>query len=325
VTVPWDLSGRDRPIVIEMARLTLFDEERDGGGDPVDPNTVPPLEVRVDEFQAFGINLGSVEADVKPLPDGFDVPAIKATGGSFELTGQMRSQLGAGVDRTSLRVEVNSTDLARTLEFAGFAPSVDASDARFETDLAWQGGLIPDILAQAEGTARLQLGSGSLTEVKPGAGRVFGLLSVQALPRRLMLDFRDVFKKGFFFDEFGGDFKIANGRAETDNLKMKGRAADIGIIGAVDLVGRQYDQTAVVSAQIGNTLPVVGAIAAGPIIGGGLFVLKEILKEPLREAGQVQYRITGPWEDPIVAKVTENGSSGTQVSRSDEEPGSGGG
>jgi uncharacterized protein YhdP len=148
---------------------------------------------------------------------------------------------------------------------------------------------------------------------------------VQALPRRLMLDFRDVFKKGFFFDEFGGDFKIANGRAETDNLKMKGRAADIGIIGAVDLVGRQYDQTAVVSAQIGNTLPVVGAIAAGPIIGGGLFVLKEILKEPLREAGQVQYRITGPWEDPIVAKVTENGSSGTQVSRSDEEPGSGGG
>jgi uncharacterized protein (TIGR02099 family) len=325
VIVPWDLAGRDRPIVIRMARLRLFDEERDGGGDPVDPNTVPPLEIQVDDFQAFGINLGRVETRVEPLPDGFDVPAIDASGASFVLTGRMRSQLGGEVDRTTLFVEVDSTDLEQTLEFAGFAPSVDTSKARFETDLAWQGGLIPDILAQAEGTARLQLGSGSLTEVKPGAGRVFGLLSVQALPRRLMLDFRDVFKKGFFFDEFGGDFRIANGRAETDNLKMKGRAADIGIIGAVDLVDRQYDQTAVVSAQIGNTLPVVGAIAAGPIIGGGLFVLKEILKEPLREAGQVQYRITGPWEDPIVAKVTDGGGTGTQVSRSDDEPESGGG
>ncbi len=96
-------------------------------------------------------------------------------------------------------------------------------------------------------------------------------------------------------------------------------------LGSVDLVGREYDQTAVVSAQIGNTLPVVGAIAAGPIIGGGLFVLKEILKEPLREAGQVQYRITGPWENPVVAKVTSGNRSGTQVSRSDDEPESGGG
>jgi len=106
---------------------------------------------------------------------------------------------------------------------------------------------------------------------------------------------------------------------------MEGRAADIGIIGSIDLVQRQYDQTAVVSAQLGNTLPLVGAIAAGPIIGGGLFILKEILKQPLREAGQVQYRITGPWENPVVAKVSSSNGGKTQVSRSkgESEPGGG--
>jgi uncharacterized protein YhdP len=259
---------------------------------------------------------------VDPLPDGIDVPSFNATGPSSTLTGSLRSQLGSGIDRSTLSLSLKSTDLASTLEYAGFAPAVAADDVEFAADLAWQGGLVSDLLAVAEGSARLRLGSGRLTEVKPGAGRVFGLLSVQALPRRLMLDFRDVFEKGFFFDRFSGDFKIANGQAHTDNLAMEGRAADIGIIGSIDLVQRQYDQTAVVSAQLGNTLPLVGAIAAGPIIGGGLFILKEILKEPLREAGQVQYRITGPWENPVVAKVTgENG--GAQATRRNPAPGEG--
>ena len=135
---------------------------------------------------------------------------------------------------------------------------------------------------------------------------------MQALPRRLTLDFRDVFKKGFFFDELRGDFSIGDGKAYTENLVFRSPAADIGIVGYVNLTDRLYDQTAIVSADVGNTLPVVGAIAAGPAIGAGLFVLKEIFKEPLRGMINVQDRITGPWEDPEVARIAAaEGSSGT--------------
>jgi uncharacterized protein (TIGR02099 family) len=325
VTLPFELESRENAIILDMDRLAMFDDPRDGGGEAVAPTTVPPLRIDAREFAGFEIELGHLIARVDALPNGFEASNFTSTGPSFTVTGNLRSELGPGVDRSSLTIDLNSTDLSDTLEFGGFAPSVDANRGEFKLDVAWQGGLVPNLVAVAEGSASLKLGSGSLTEVKPGAGRVFGLLSVQALPRRLMLDFRDVFKKGFFFDEFGGDFEIANGEATTDNLKMKGRAADIGIIGTVQLVDREYDQTAVVSAQIGNTLPVVGAIAAGPIIGGGLFVLKEILKEPLREAGQVQYRITGPWENPQVVKVTDGEASGTQVSRSEGDREAGGG
>ena len=325
VTLPFELESRENAIILNMDRLAMFDDPRDGGGEAVAPTTVPPLRIDAREFAGFEIELGHLIARVDALPFGFEASNFAATGPSFSVTGNLRSELGSGIDRSTLTIEVNSTDLSDTLEFGGFAPSVDANRGKFKLDVSWQGGLVPNLVAVAEGSASLKLGSGSLTEVKPGAGRVFGLLSVQALPRRLMLDFRDVFKKGFFFDEFGGDFQIANGEATTDNLKMKGRAADIGIIGTVQLVDREYDQTAVVSAQIGNTLPVVGAIAAGPIIGGGLFVLKEILKEPLREAGQVQYRITGPWENPQVAKVTDGEVTGTQISRSEEDREAGGG
>ena len=42
------------------------------------------------------------------------------------------------------------------------------------------------------GNLSLELERGQLRTVKPGAGRMLGLLSVTELPRRLALDFRDV-------------------------------------------------------------------------------------------------------------------------------------
>ena len=54
-----------------------------------------------------------------------------------------------------------------------------------------------DLLESLDGEVQVRIGSGQLAEVKPGAGRVFGLMSIAALPRRLALDFRDVFGKGF--------------------------------------------------------------------------------------------------------------------------------
>jgi uncharacterized protein YhdP len=129
---------------------------------------------------------------------------------------------------------------------------------------------------------------------------MFGLMSVVALPRRLSLDFRDVLDKGFLFDEITGTFHVTDGDAFTCDLSLKGPAADIGIVGRAGLVHQDYDQAALVSANVGNTLPVVGAVVAGPQVAAALLIFSQIFKKPLQEMGQVYYAIKGSWDHPDV-------------------------
>ena len=125
-------------------------------------------------------------------------------------------------------------------------------------------------------------------------------MSITALPRRLSFDFRDVFKKGFGFDKIAGSFVIDDGNTMTCDLSLEGPAADIGIVGLASLNDRTYSQTAVVSANVGNTLPIVGAVVAGPQVAAALLVFSQIFKKPLQEVGQVYYSISGSWDNPAV-------------------------
>ncbi|MCG8406902.1 MAG: hypothetical protein MI923_17025, partial [Phycisphaerales bacterium] len=120
------------------------------------------------------------------------------------------------------------------------------------------------------------------------------------LPRRLSLDFRDVFQKGFRFDNIGGTFRLDDGDAYTCNLSLQGPSADIGILGRANLVERSYSQTAVVTADVGSTLPVVAGFTAGPQAAAALFLFSQIFKKPLKDIGKVYYSISGSWDTPAI-------------------------
>jgi uncharacterized protein YhdP len=150
------------------------------------------------------------------------------------------------------------------------------------------------------GSVQARLGDGQLEDLEPGAGRVFGLMSVVALPRRLSLDFRDVFDSGFSFDEITGNFRLVNGEAFTCDLTLTSPAADVGIVGRTGLEERDYTQTAIVSANAGNALPVAGLVVAGPQVAAALLIFSQIFKKPLQEMSQVYYAIDGSWDDPVI-------------------------
>jgi uncharacterized protein YhdP len=133
---------------------------------------------------------------------------------------------------------------------------------------------------------------------------MMGLMSVVALPRRLSLDFRDVFAKGFGFDQIRGRFALIDGQTFTCNLSLEGPAAQIGVVGRAGLVDRDYDQTAAVSASFGNALPVVGAALGGPTVAAVVLIFSQIFKKPLAEVSQVYYGISGSWDEPVIESVT---------------------
>jgi uncharacterized protein YhdP len=154
------------------------------------------------------------------------------------------------------------------------------------------------------GTLKVNLEDGRLRDIEPGAGRMLGLLSVAQLPRRLALDFRDVTGEGLAFNRVSGDFEIRAGNAFTENLLLKGSAIDMGIVGRTGLASEDYDQTIVVSGNPSGPMAVVGALAAGPVIGAGVLVLSQLFKDQLQGLTRAYYHVTGPWSAPVVERIS---------------------
>jgi uncharacterized protein YhdP len=149
----------------------------------------------------------------------------------------------------------------------------------------------------------LSVVQGNILTADPGAGRMLGLLSLSELPRRLALDFRDVFNEGFYFDEAKGTMTFENGTSYTDDLILSSTAADITITGSTDLVAQTFDYEFAVRPGVSKTLPVIGALAGGPVGAAAGLALQALLRDALGEAAEARYTIRGPWTDPQVEPV----------------------
>jgi uncharacterized protein YhdP len=305
VFVPYDL-GSNRDVVLDMERLILpGDSNQEAVADraQIDPRKLPPVTVKAAEFALGNRFLGAVETQFARTDQGLVADTFVARDETFEVVGDARWVADAGDPtgyRSYLMATLTSTDVSTTMQRLDYAPGIVSDEMTLLFDVSWSGGPRTDVFESLDGDVQVRFGAGQLDEIEPGAGRLFGLMSIVALPRRLSLDFTDVFDKGFGFDAIDGTFRIVDGEAYTCNLSLEGPAANIAIIGRTSLANSEYEQAAVVAANFGNTLPVVGAVVAGPQIAAALLIFSQIFKKPLQEMGQVYYAINGPWDDPLI-------------------------
>ena len=170
-------------------------------------------------------------------------------------------------------------------------------------DAWWEGPPAAFALERLNGEMDFSVVQGNILTADPGAGRMLGLLSLTELPRRLAMDFRDVFDDGFSFDEAKGTMQLENGTSHTDDMLLSSTAAEISIVGSTDLVAQTFDYEFAVRPGVSKTLPVIGAIAGGPIGAAAGIALQAILRDALGEAAEARYTIRGPWEDALIEPV----------------------
>jgi uncharacterized protein YhdP len=250
-----------------------------------------------------------VTATLTRLDDGVSLKSLAVIGSSFTVNakGEWRGgDLGSRIQGT-----LASVDVQNTLKDLGYADVIEAKSGRMDFDLSWAGPPTLEAVAQAAGHVQLSLVRGQVTGLKPGAGRMLGLASIAALPRRLALDFSDMTDKGLAFDTVRGDFDLRDGNAYTENVLLKGPAVEIGLIGRVGLKNRDYDQTAVVTTSVGNSLslPVASALVGGPVVGAAVLLFTQVFKEPLKGLARGYYRITGGWDNPTVERIKSAGAA----------------
>jgi uncharacterized protein (TIGR02099 family) len=298
----------DLPVRADLARLWLVEDDTGAGaGDgDADPRTLPPASVRVDDFILGDLRLGALDAQASQRGDGIVVDPVTTSAGDFRIAGNALWVVEGGDvarQRTELKLTLRSTNLRPTLEALGYDPVLEGGGGKVDAELVWPGGPRDDFLEVASGRVTVELDRGRFLAVEPGGGRMLGLLSVAALPRRLGLDFSDVTEKGLAFDAVKGEFSVDGGNAFTCNLGLTGPVADIGMVGRVGFRARDYEQLAVTRPHVSDVVAIGSAVVGGPVIGGAALLVAQIFRKPLSSLGESYYRVTGSWDAPVVAKV----------------------
>ncbi|MBN8922540.1 MAG: TIGR02099 family protein [Rhodanobacter sp. 68-29] len=286
----------------------------------IDPASLPPFHLWVGELSFGDAKLGEARLESWPTAQGMRIDQLRALSPSVQITGSGDWNGTPTDSHTRMRISFAADDLGKMLTAFGFTGLVNGGKTQDQLDASWPGAPSSFSLANATGTLAIQVSDGRIPEVGPGVGRLFGLVSLAELPRRLTLDFGDVFGKGLGFDSIKGDFQLANGSATTGNLVIKGPAAQIGITGRTGLRAKDYDQQVTVVPHIGNSLPVIGAVVGGPVgVAAGLAV-QGLLGHGLNKTAGARYHVTGSWDKPVMTLVEKRSLPAAPTAPATVEP-----
>ncbi|HEY9198813.1 MAG TPA: AsmA-like C-terminal region-containing protein, partial [Gammaproteobacteria bacterium] len=305
-----------QPLRLRFAQLTIPPSDAGPNGEPMNPATLPALDMEVQKLRYRDLDMGQVTLLTHPLATGMAVDKLQVNADWSRLAIQGEwTQPAPEQDVSQFRIDVQSGELGKLLTTFGHAGSVEGGAIKAGIDARWTGTPADFALSRLEGSLDMHIGKGRLLNVEAGAGRMFGLFSLHGLRRRLSLDFSDVFAKGFAFDRIDGRFDLRDGDAHTRNLVIEGPAARIQISGRTGLTRHDYDQLVTVIPRVQSGLPIAGAIAGGPVVGAALLLADQLFSaqiEELTSFTQYTYKVTGSWDDPQYTPVQRDSARGLQ-------------
>jgi len=304
--IEWRSQGKGQ-LIARMQRLALpqAPEVQEAGATGVQdqPADYPALNVVVDDYVHKGKNLGRLE--LIAIPEGRDWKIerlqLRNPDATFNTDGYWQAQGRAARTQMNLRLEV--TDIGKLLARLGYPEGVRGGTANLNGTLSWTGPPQDMDLPSMSGNLMIETGRGQFAKLEPGIGKLLSILSLQALPRRVALDFKDVFSEGFAFDEILGVVKVQKGVASTENFRINGSSAKVSMSGEVDLAHETQKLKVRVTPAVGDSVATVTALLGGPVAGIGVYLAQKLLNDPLGQLIAYDYSVTGTWSDPTVTKL----------------------
>jgi uncharacterized protein YhdP len=144
--------------------------------------------------------------------------------------------------------------------------------------------------------------NGQFLEIDPGLGKLVGLMSLHWLPRRIALDFRDVFSKGFQFDRIASSAHVDSGTLKLREFRMRGSAAEVEMSGEVDLAHETQELRVRVLPSLADSAA-LGVALVNPVAGVAAVIAQRVLKNPLGQIFAFDYTVSGSWSEPKVDKI----------------------
>ncbi len=301
--VTWDGAGAGR-IVAHLARLTLSAAAAAAPEPEVADASreMPAIDLVIDNFRYGDLAFGEVKVKAENREGAWQAK-LDVKNDAAKLTGEGRWRPGSNAPETALSFKLDVNNAEKLLDRLGMPDAVRRGDGRIEGDVSWAGNPFAFDLPSLSGRVKADIGKGQFKKLEPGVGRLLGVLSLQSLPRRITLDFRDVFSEGFAFDSIAGDAKINKGVMTTDELRIRGPSAKVLLSGQVDLAAETQNLKVRVQPALGESIA-VGAMIVNPVVGAVAWAAQKVLNDPLDQIFAFEYAVTGGWDDPKVEKLS---------------------
>lgn len=305
---------QDDRVVARLSRLSIPRSEVSALGEQLErsEDELPALDIAVERFELHGNTLGRLELQAGNL-------AVPRTGearlwrigkllvagpeAQLQASGQWLRRGGLLPSQTAMDFKLDIHDAGQLLTRFGMEKAVRAGTGTLSGEVRWRGAPTAFDWATLGGNLHLAVERGQFLRADAGAAKLLGILSLQSLPRRLLLDFRDLTQSGFPFDRVEGDFGIERGVASTRNLQVRGVQALILTEGQADLVNETQDLQVWVVPEINAGAASLAYAVINPAVGLGTLLGQIFLRRPLAEAATRQFHVTGAWDAPVVAQI----------------------
>ena len=303
VTVPEPQGQR---LLASFKRLSLPDPENTVAlttpSGPSEDIRFTNVQLKIQSLAWKKRELGELRLRLSPVKTGFQVDhfLLSPPEGRLEGKGMVSDHARRP---TRLQIRLSTQNLGKLLARFGYEDAVKGGEAELGGTLSWMGSPEHFDLSTLGGDLELSAQKGQFLKVDPGAGRLVGVLNLQSLPRRINLDFRDVFSQGFAFDEIVGQVHLERGIAYTKDLRMNGPAANVSMSGLVSLDRETQNLALKIQPRLEDTVAVAGAILGGPAVGLGTLLANKMLKNPIGQAMGFEYTVSGTWKEPVITKV----------------------
>ena len=314
-TAPDAFGGQ--PVEIQLERLKLSfpvgGEEFalppvPDASDGPDPADLPGLVLDIADFQINDAQMGRLQLNAQPAPDGLRITQLSLRDGQVALDSAGHwSRIGTRF-QTAWGGRVSTQNLGDLLVDLGYSRQIKQAASDIGFLFRWPGSPAQAHRQTLDGEATLDISAGRIVELDPGATRLIGLLNLNALLRRLRLDFRDLFKKGYSFDKITGDFTLQNGLATTEDLRILGPSGRIDVVGSADLIARTVDHRMTVIPKLDATLPIATTLAGGPVAGLAVLLAQQLMDKQVDDIYRFEYRVSGPLNNPTTTQLDTGGT-----------------
>jgi len=290
-------------------------------------NAWPAMDIAADTFISHERDLGRVEVIAQPRDKDWQIEKLILANDSGRIDAKGAWRVAGRAQQTRLDVALETKDAGAFLARFGHPDAVKGAATKINGQLAWSGAPSEFDYPTLSGAFRIVVGPGRFTKIEPGIGKLLGVLSLQSLPRRITLDFQDVFSEGFAFDEVTGNVRVRDGVMSTDDLRLVGPAAKVDIAGEADLaretqrLGVRVQPALSSSVSAGAALLFIANPIVGAAVGAGSLLAQKVFKDPIEQMFSYQYTVTGSWSEPIVTRGVTATSSATASSAAPAESG----
>ncbi len=308
--VRWRSQGKGR-VSATLSHFTFPQPTPGKLAEQMPPKELPGLDIVADNLVVQDKKLGRLELTAANTGLDWRIENLTLTAPEARLVADGLWQGAAAQQRTSVNLKLDVSDIGKFLQRLGYPGSMQRGSAKLLGKLNWAGNPQSIDYPSLSGDLSLIAEKGQFLKIEPGIGKLLGILSLQALPRRITLDFRDIFSEGFAFDKLTGTAAISRGVLHTRDFTMLGPSAQVAMTGDIDLAQETQDLRVRVVPSVGDSLSVAGIMLAHPIVGAAAFLAQRLFKDPLGQAFAYQYAVTGSWAGPKVEKLARETPAGT--------------